>query len=280
LSARQDAVYEIAAIRKYPRTPHLEGSRLQPGDEDLDLVPSAALAGAHVVVEEKLDGANVGISVGADGRLRLQSRGHVLTGGPRERQFDLLKTWAACHQDALASVLGDQYVMYGEWLYARHTVFYDALPHYFHEFDVLDLAADRFLSTERRRALLAGLPIVSVPVLFAGAFPGTTALRRLIGPSHYKSPRWQDRLAKTARGLGLDPSIVAREADASSEMEGLYLKVERDGQVVERAKLVRGTFLTAILESGSHWLDRPIVPNQLRDGADLYAPTLPTSDQP
>jgi hypothetical protein len=63
-------------------------------------------------------------------------------------------------------------------------------------------------------------------------------------------------------------------------MEGLYLKVERGGQVVDRAKLVRGTFLTAILESGSHWLDRAIVPNQLRDGADLYAPTLPDQSLP
>src|ERR1041384_5664859 len=110
-----------AEIRKYPRTPHLEGSRPQPGDEDLDVVPVDTLSGKYVVIEEKLDGANVGLSVGPDGRLRLQSRGHFLTGGPRERQFDLLKTWAACHQDAIAAVLGERYVLYGEWLYARHT---------------------------------------------------------------------------------------------------------------------------------------------------------------
>jgi hypothetical protein len=131
------------AIRKYPRTPHLEGSRLQPGDDDLDVVAFAKLAGRYVVVEEKLDGSNVGISVGLDGRLRLQSRGHFLTGGPRERQFNLLKTWAACHQDALVEVLGMRYILYAEWLYARHTVFYDALPHYLHEFDVLDLDTGR-----------------------------------------------------------------------------------------------------------------------------------------
>src|SRR3954447_9093409 len=102
---------DIPTIRKYPRTPHLEGSRPQPGDEDLDVVPVTALAGKHVVVEEKLDGANVGISVGPDGPIRVQSRGHVLAGGPRERQFDLLKTWIACHQNAIASVLGQRYVM-------------------------------------------------------------------------------------------------------------------------------------------------------------------------
>ena len=52
---------------KYPRTRHLEGSRLQPGDEDLDVVPMAALAGAHLVVEEKVDGANAAFSFGAGG---------------------------------------------------------------------------------------------------------------------------------------------------------------------------------------------------------------------
>jgi len=267
-------MFETAEIYKYPRTAHLEGSRPQPGDEDLDVVQATALAGCHVVVEEKLDGANVGISVGDDGRLRLQSRGHVLAGGPRERQFDLFKTWAACHQDALVSVLGDRYVLYGEWLYARHTVFYDALPHYFHEFDVLDLEEGVFLSTGRRRQLLAGLPIVAVPVLFEGTFPGMSALWRLIGPSLYKSATWQERLERTAHALGLDPAVVARESDPSSEMEGLYVKVERNGQVVDRYKLVRASFLTAILDSGSHWHDRPIVPNQLRDGVDLYAPGL------
>jgi hypothetical protein len=47
-------------------------------------------------------------------------------------------------------------VLYGEWLYAKHTIFYDRLPQYFLEFDVLDLESDAFLSTARRRELLGG----------------------------------------------------------------------------------------------------------------------------
>ncbi|WP_239080753.1 ATP-binding protein [Paractinoplanes brasiliensis] len=46
-------------LTKYPRTPHLAGSRLQPGDEDLSQTPFAEPAGRHLVVEEKLDGANI-----------------------------------------------------------------------------------------------------------------------------------------------------------------------------------------------------------------------------
>ena len=81
-------------IRKYPRTPHLEGSRLQPGDEDLNQIPFSDIQGRHLAVEEKIDGANSGISFGENGELMLQSRGHYLTGGYRERHYNLMKQWA------------------------------------------------------------------------------------------------------------------------------------------------------------------------------------------
>ncbi len=96
----------MQAIRKYPRTQHLVGSRLQPGDEDLDAVPMSALAGKHVVIEEKMDGANCGVSFGPDAELLLQSRGHYLAGGPREKQFALLKQWAGAHCDCILHKVG------------------------------------------------------------------------------------------------------------------------------------------------------------------------------
>ena len=34
---------------------------------------------------------------------------------------------------------------------------------------------------------------VAVPVLYEGTFPGLPALQRLIGPSRYKSPSWEER---------------------------------------------------------------------------------------
>ena len=49
-------------ILKYPRTPHLEGSRLQEGDEDLSQVQFDYVLGKNLVIEEKIDGANTAIS--------------------------------------------------------------------------------------------------------------------------------------------------------------------------------------------------------------------------
>jgi len=103
---------------KYPRTPHLEGSRLQPGDDASDQVPLRALEGRHVVIEEKLDGANSAVSFSAAAELLLQSRGHYLVGGGSERQFNLLKVWAAAHEARLLERLEDRYVLFGEWAYA------------------------------------------------------------------------------------------------------------------------------------------------------------------
>ena len=112
-------------ILKYPRTPHLLGSSRQRGDEDLAIVSPEDLRGCFLVAEEKVDGANSAISFDDDSELILQSRGHVLSGGPRERQFDLFKRWANAHRGALSRVLGNRYTLYGEWLYARHTIRYD-----------------------------------------------------------------------------------------------------------------------------------------------------------
>ena len=54
-------------------------------------------------------------------------------------------------------------------------------------------------------------------------------------------------------------------------MEGLYIKVEENGIVVDRMKYVRYSFLQTVVESETHWLDRPIVPNKLnKDISDLF----------
>ena len=260
-------------IYKYPRTRHVEGSRLQQGDLSDDK-KIRELAGQPLVVEEKLDGANSAVSFDADGTLLLQSRGHYLTGGYRERHFDIFKTWAAVHAQAFHAVLGARYVMYGEWMYAKHTVFYDRLPHYFLEFDVLDREAGHFLSTPARRALLNGLPVMPVPIVFDGMITSIEQMDTLVRPTPFKSPNWRSALDRAATASNSRPDMVDQQTEDSDLAEGLYLKDEREGHVVDRYKFVRGDFLQAIQASEGHWQDRPILPNGLADGIDIFAPTL------
>jgi hypothetical protein len=258
-------------IYKYPRTHHIEGSRLQPGDEDLDSIPFASIKEQYVVVEEKVDGANAAISFTADGQMRLQSRGHYLTGGAREKHFNLFKQWAYTHASAFWEVLGSRFILFGEWLYAKHTVFYDALPHYFLEYDVLDLQTQVFLSTKRRQQLLTGLPLVSVPILLTGKLQSYQQMLGLLGESHYQTSAYLQNLCQACQQQGLDVERSLKQTDQSSLMEGLYIKVEPGDAVIARYKYVRSSFLTTIQQSDSHWLNRPIIPNLLSPEVSLFS---------
>ena len=235
-------------IIKYPRTPHIQGSRLQPGDEDLWQRPFSDIAGRHVVLEEKIDGANSAISFTDDGELRLQSRGHFLTGGYRERHYDLMKQWGAVQKDKLYEVLGQRYIMYGEWMYAKHSIYYDALPHYFMEFDVLDRETGMFLDTPSRHELLKNIPICHVPVLASGVFNNINEILKYLGNSNYITEAHIEHLREDAERLGLDVDRVCRETDSSRAMEGIYIKVEENGEVVDRMKYVRASFLQTVCQ--------------------------------
>lgn len=258
-------------IYKYPRTHHITGSGIQPGDEELDVVPFRTLAGRYLVVEEKMDGANCGVSFTPEGRLLLQSRGHYLTGGPREQQFQLFKAWASRYQGELWVLLGDRYVLYGEWLYVKHTIFYTDLPHYFLEFDIYDTAQNEFLSTERRATMLAAAPfIVSVKVLHTGVVPSLQALQAMVGHSHFIANDHLAQLRAACGEYGQPAEQVLRETDPTQLMEGLYVKVEADGVVSGRYKYIRSGFLQAVFDAQSHWMDRPFLPNRLRAGVNLF----------
>lgn len=255
-------------IIKYPRTPHLEGSNLQVGDEGHDQVRLKQLRAdfpdAVCIIEEKIDGANAGISFDADLNLRIQSRGHILTGGARERQFGPLKEWATTIEADLLERLEDRYTMYGEWCWAHHTQFYDLLPHYFLEFDILDRTSGTFLPTPARRALLEGLPISSVPVIGTDWPTSVEALRKMVGPSLYRSPDWRDTMRMAAGQAGVDPDEALRLTDGDLA-EGHYIKIEQGDAVLFRAKFVRPGFVQKIIESGMHWSARPMIRNRLAD---------------
>lgn len=236
---------------KYPKTPRL--SAVLPEDFQ-------AWKKLTVVIEEKVDGANAAISF-EDSNLILQSRGHILSGGPREIQFDLFKQWAAHNQGELYKILGDRFVAFGEWCYAKHRVFYDALPAWFIEFDIWDKKENLFLSTARRRSLLSGGPLTQVYEIHSGIFQKINNFEKYIGRSKYKSSRNQERFV-TLMKEGLDQHYAWWEIDTTDLAEGIYVKIEDEHQVISRMKLHREEFEKTKIDEDK-WLRRPIFPNQL-----------------
>ena len=256
-------------IIKYPRTQHIAGSRLQSGDEDLSQVPITDLYGKYLVLEEKVDGGSSGISFHND-NLLLQSRGHFLQGGPRETQFNLLKQWAATYSDDLYIVLGNKYIAYGEWLFKKHTVYYDALPHFWMEFDIYDKEKKAFLDTPSREKLLAGFKYNPVKVLWTGIWDKTLDFRDFLTPSHFKTQQWQSNLRLMVEQLGYSWDLIWKHTDHSNLMEGIYIKWEEDGVVRGRYKFVRHDFVSLIVSNDEHHDNLPTVPNKLADGKKLF----------
>lgn len=237
---------------KYPRTPHLFGSKGTDDDKHLSAKDSAAfVADPSLVVEEKLDGTNVGIHFSSAGRMVLQCRGHEITTGMHP-QYDLFKQWTTGKRPALEAMLGDRHILFGEWLYAKHSVHYRALPHYFFEFDIYDKQARCFLDLRTRLAMLADTGIATVPVVHQGAAT-EPQLRALIGPSRYDSV--------------FDNPLTGRPDNV---MEGLYLRTEANGRVTGRAKIVRPEFVEKVKQS-EHWQHTAMVPNELADGAEIWS---------
>lgn len=250
--------------QKYPRTPHFDELRR-------NIVAIARDCGAtRIVIEEKLDGANAGLQFSEAGEMLTRSRGNFLQGGYREKQFDLFRKWADWLSESIFDRVEDRFIVYGEWMMARHSIFYDKLPHLFHEFDILDRRTGEFLSTAARREKLEGLPVVSVPVLYEGPVTADLDLASFIQPSVYRTEGWEDALRLSAEHAGVDPDRAVAEGDSSHLAEGIYVKLETDELTVGRLKLVRPDFTQVIIDSGSHWADRPLIGNRLAPDANMF----------
>jgi len=220
---------------KFPSTPHLAvlpGVSIR-GDKVLDEKQRKEFLSHKLIVEEKIDGANLGISFDDGGNLFLQNRGSHLD-KPFTGQWKKLPDWLHVKSDLLFDMLDDRLILFGEWCYARHSVSYSKLPGWFLGFDVLEKKTRDFWPVKKRNNLLKQAGIPSVPLLATG---------------HFSFPELEELLACSK--LSSEPA------------EGIYLRYERDGRLVSRAKLVRPEFIQAVNE---HWSKSIIRPNTLVSG--------------
>lgn len=237
---------------KYPRTPHLFGSKGTADDKHLNEADSIEFIGDDsLIVEEKIDGTNVGIHFSNRGEIVLQCRGHLITEGMHP-QYDLFKQWAVVKRNILEERLGQRFILFGEWVYARHSIFYRRLSHYFFEFDIYDKQARAFLDLRQRLSLLEGTGIETVPVIHQGKAT-RKQLERLVGPSLFTS-QFENPGTKQIDNL----------------MEGLYCRTEANGVVTGRAKFVRPEFVEKIKQS-THWQQQLMVPNELEEHVDIWS---------
>jgi ATP-dependent RNA circularization protein (DNA/RNA ligase family) len=221
---------------KFPSTPHLA---ILPGvdirnDKVLTASEREEFLRHALIVEEKVDGANLGISFDSEGNIRAQNRGAYLQ-LPGSGQWKKIGGWLALRTDVLFENLSDRYILFGEWCYARHSVLYDRLPDWFLGFDIYDGKSRRFLSSNRRERQLEKMHIAKVPILARGRFT---------------FPELKDLLSQSKL--------------ADQPAEGIYLRFDQGDWLGQRAKLVRPMFIQAVEQ---HWSRSAIRPNRIRSGA-------------
>ena len=223
---------------KFPSTPHLSllGEVAVRDDKVMSEFERGEFLRHELVIEEKVDGANLGISYDESGNIRAQNRGAYLQ-FPYLGQWKKLSSWLTPKADELFGQLTDRYILFGEWCYAQHSVIYDRLPDWFLGFDIFDKRSVKFLSCPRRDAIFRDIGICKIPVIKKGCFT----------------------LPELKRTLS-----ISRLSD--NPAEGIYLRFDQGDWLKQRAKLVRPEFIQSM---GKHWSRKDIKTNQLKMGAQV-----------
>ncbi|MBK17940.1 MAG: DNA ligase [Rhodospirillaceae bacterium] len=219
---------------KFPHTAHIAwfGEELPRADKLASTEDVKHLFEDDVVIEEKIDGANIGISIDETGIVRVQNRGAYLE-EPFSGQFSRLTSWLAQHEQFLNQKLNQNIILFGEWCAAVHSIEYTRLPDLFLLFDVYDRDAEQFWSTDRRNAIVEGGEIHCVPRIQSGR----TNLTELIDLLSDQTSRYGDQPA-----------------------EGLVVRRDDEIWSTARGKLVRKEFVQTIDE---HWKSKRIRWNRL-----------------
>ena len=218
----------MSHFHKYPRTYHLPWS---PGASNDDrILPNVKhFEGLEIVVTEKLDGENTSMYSDHIHARSLDSKHHPS------------RTWVKVLHGQLSHELPPGWRVCGENVYALHSIQYTKLQGYFYVFGIYD-DKNNCLSWDEtvEYATMLNLPVA--PVIYRGP--------------------WDEAKVK-ACWTGIST------ASPGDQQEGYVLRVAQtfpydaqdDGLFSQcTAKYVRADHV----QTSSHWLDKPVVPNLLR----------------
>ncbi len=119
--------------KSYGSIPHLVGSRRGPRDYGVNdgqqriCCERARDKHDEIIVQEKLDGGNVGVAL-KDGEILALTRSGTLASESDFAQHVLFADWVRCNEPRFRAVLREGERLAGEWLALAHGTIYD-LPH-------------------------------------------------------------------------------------------------------------------------------------------------------
>ncbi len=191
------------------------------------------LLDGHTVFEEKVDGGVVGLAWNGDTHLAI-GKHSMIPYDDNSKKFYGLNNWIYENYEKIQKIpLG--WIIFGEWLRAKHNIFYNNLPDYFLAFDIWD--GYRYLDLQSRSEMLYKLEFAEVPFIYSGDDLD-------IG----------DVLC-IANGL----SVSNKSRFSNSEtFEGIVIKNYQKGLM---GKYVRREFMDSI---EANWINSPLIENRLK----------------
>lgn len=142
---------------KYPKTMHLPWS---PGvtDDDKVIQDLSFLERSNIVMTEKLDGENTFMDSETT-HARSENSGY-------HQSRDLVKALHA----KIRHLIPKNLAIFGENMYAKHSIEYENLSDVFYVFAIFDKASSQFLSWAETKAVAKELGLTTVPVMYEGPY--------------------------------------------------------------------------------------------------------------
>ena len=218
-------------IHKFPRTSHIYNiGGATKDDRIISKTDLSLFLNQDVNVTEKVDGAQIGLSIDENYKILIQNRSHYICSSTHS-QFKILDKWIEQNSNDLYSILDKDTILFGEWMYMKHSILYNRLPDYFLAFDLYSKKNKIFYNRKILEEKLKGTSIKIVRQIYQGKVNKQKLLDLIQQQSEY----------------------------TNSRVEGVYLKIFDGDFVKNRCKLVRNDFLS----SDKHWTKGKLEKNQL-----------------
>ena len=224
---------DLNKIIKFPRTKHIANLGAMTRDDLLmDKNDIEIMLKNNIVVEEKIDGANLGIRYDENKKIIVQNRSHYVCSSSHA-QFKKLDQWILNNKKDLDNILSNgNFIIYGEWLYSKHSIYYTNLPDYFIVFDIYDIDKNKFYSRERIEKIIEKTRLNLIKIIYKGKI----TLEKLKTLTQSKSQYYD--------------GIV----------EGIYVRMNNVDWLEIRGKIVRADFISG----DEHWTKGKIIQNMLK----------------
>jgi len=224
---------------KFPQTPHIYNLGAATRDDSLlDTNDINKFLTNEITIKEKIDGANLGLKMNKEYIIECQNRAKTVNSST-QTQFSNLDVWIKNNYADLFTILENQnLILFGEWMQAKHSIYYTNLPSYFIAFDIYDITLKAFYSRAKFNEVMSQTSIPIVNVIFKG----------IIGS--------KDKLINL---LNIDSAYKDTE-DNNKVIEGVYLRLDdkQSDTLLMRCKLVRAEFIQGIT---THWSKITMVKN-------------------